>query len=64
MSLQFTHVLSFACRGGLRKSRAVCSAVGLYCVATTWQQICKGSLYITGIGVLLHEIVERTHLDR
>jgi len=27
MSLQFTHVSSFACRGGLRKSRADCSAV-------------------------------------
>ena len=25
----------------------------------TWQQICKGSLYITVAGVLLHESVER-----
>jgi len=32
MSLQFTHVSFFACRGGLRKSRADCSAVGLYCI--------------------------------
>jgi len=46
MSLQFTHVPSFACRGGLRKSRADCSTVGLCCVTITWQQICKGSLYI------------------
>jgi len=30
MSLQFTHVPSVACRGGLRKSRADCSIVGLY----------------------------------
>ena len=49
----------FACRGGLRKSRADCSAVGLYCVTITWQQILKGSRYITGAGVLLHETVER-----
>jgi len=32
-----------------------CSAVGLYCVTITCQQICKGSLYITIAGVLLHE---------
>ena len=43
MSLQFTHVPSFACGGGLRKWRADCSTVGLYCVTITWQQICKGS---------------------
>jgi len=64
MSLQFTHVPSFACRGGMRKSRADCSAVGLYCVATTWKQICKDSLYITVAGVLLHETVERRRLGR
>ena len=29
-----------------------------------WQQICKGSLYITVAGVLLHETVERRHLGR
>jgi len=63
MSLQFTHVPSFACRGGLPKSRSEISTVGLYCVAITWQQICKGSLYITVAGVLLHETVERRHLD-
>ena len=51
-------VHSFACRGGLRKSRADCSTVGFYCVTITWQQICKGSLYITVAGVLLHETVE------
>jgi len=28
MGLQFTDVPSFACRGGLRKSRADCSTVG------------------------------------
>jgi len=64
MSLQFTHVLSFACRGGLRKSRTDCSTVGLYCVTITWQQIFKGLLYITVAGVLFHETVVRTHLGR
>jgi len=53
MSLQFTHVPSFVCRGGLRKSRAECSTGGLYCVTMTWQQICKGSLYIAVAGVFL-----------
>ena len=62
MSLQFTRVPSFACRGGLRMSRADCSIAGLYCVTITWQQIYKGSLYITMPGVLLHETVERRRL--
>jgi len=63
MSLQFTHVPTFACRGRLRKSRGDCSTVGLYCVTITWQQIFKGSLYITVEGVLLHETVEgRLHI--
>jgi len=61
MSLQFTHVPSFACRGGLRKSRADCSTVGLCCV-TNIATICKGSRYITVAGVLLHDTVERTYL--
>jgi len=60
MSLQFIYVPSFACRGGLRKSRADCSTVGLYWVTITWQQIFKSSL----AGVLLHETVERTHRGR
>jgi len=64
MSLQFTHVPSLACRGGLRKSRADCSTVGLYCVTITWHQICKGSPYITVASVLLHETVERRRLGR
>jgi len=29
-----------------------------------WQQIGKGSLHVTVAGVLLHETVERRHLDR
>jgi len=37
---------------------------GLHCVTTTWQQICKGSLYVTVAGVFLHETVERTHLGK
>jgi len=48
----------------LFKSRADCSTVGLYCVTITWQQICKGSLYIVVAGVLLHETAERRHLGR
>jgi len=38
--------------------------VGLYFVTITWPQICKGSIYITVAGVLLHETVEPTHLGR
>jgi len=62
MSLQFTHVSSFACRGVLRKSRVDCSTVGLYRVTIPWQQTCKSSRYITVAGVLLPETVERTHI--
>jgi len=62
MSLQFTHVTFLICRGGLRKSRADCSTVGLLrCVTITWQQICKGLLYIPVAVILWHETVERTH---
>ena len=64
ISLQFTLVHSFVCRGGLRKSRADFSTVGLYYVTITWQQIYKGSLYITVAGVLLHETVERRHVGK
>jgi len=64
MSLQFTHVPSFACRGGLQKSREDFSTVGLCCVTITWQQIFKSLLYITVAGVLFHETVVRTHLGR
>jgi len=64
MDLQFTHVPSFACRGGLRKSRADCSTLLLVCIAKQYRgnKPAKGSLYITVAGVLLHEAVERTHL--
>jgi len=54
----------FACRGGLWKSRADCSALGLYCVTIPWQQTRKGSLYITVAGDLLHETVARRHLGK
>jgi len=64
MSLQFIHVPSFACRGGLRMSRADCSIGGLYCVTISWQQLCKVSLYITVAGVSLHETAERRRLGR
>jgi len=67
MSLPFTHVPSFACRGGLQKSRADCSAIGLYCVTITWQQTCKDSLYISVTGVLLHvrlpDVLDRQELS-
>ena len=53
MSLQFTYVPSFACRGRLRKLRRGCSTVVLYCVTMTWQQICKGSFRVPVAGVLL-----------
>jgi len=36
ISLQFTHVRSFACRDKLRSLRADGSTVGLYCVTITW----------------------------
>jgi len=62
MSLQFTHVLTFSCRGRLRNLRADCSIVGLYCVTIIWQQIFKGSLQVTVERVLMHVTVERTHL--
>ena len=55
---------SFVCRGGFRKSRADFSAADLYCVTITWQKICKGSLCITVVGVLLHETVKRRHLGK
>jgi len=42
MSFQFTDVPSFVCGGGLQKSRADCSTVGLYCVTITRQQIGNG----------------------
>jgi len=46
------------------ESRADCSTVGVYCVTIPWQQIFKGSRYITVAGVLLHETVERKRLGR
>jgi len=64
MSLQFTHVPFFTCRGGLRKSQADCSTFGFHCVAITWQTICKGPLCLTVAGVLLHETVEHTNLGK
>jgi len=51
-------------RGGLRKSRADCSAVGLYCVTIPLQQSCRGSLYITVAGVLSHGAAARRRLGR
>ena len=37
MSLQFTHVRSFACRDRLGNLREDCSTAGLYCVTMTLQ---------------------------
>jgi len=49
---QFTRVHSFSCRGWLRNWQADCFIVGLYCVTITWQQIFKGSVQVTVVGVL------------
>ena len=56
MRLQFTHVLSFACRGRLRNLRTDwplqnMATFGLYCVTITWQEICKRSLQVTVVSV-------------
>jgi len=63
MSLQYTHVRSFGCRGRLRNWKADCFMVGLYCVTITWQQIFKGPLQIMA-GALPHVAAERRHLVR
>jgi len=47
MSLQFTHVRSFACRGKLRNSEANFSAIGLCCVTITRQQTLEDALQVT-----------------
>ena len=60
--LQFTHILSFACRGSLWNVRANCFTVGLYCVTVTWQQIFKSSIQAKIAGVLPHVTVEHRHL--
>ena len=39
MSLQFTHIRSFACRNRLRNLRANFFTGSFYCVTITWQQI-------------------------
>jgi len=62
MSLQFTHVRSFARRGRLQNLRADYSTTGLCCVTIAYQQTFKGSLQATVVGVLHHVTVERRHL--
>jgi len=59
MSLQFTHVWSFSCICRLRNLRADCFIVDLHCITITWQQIFKGLLQVTIIGILPHVTVER-----
>ena len=56
MSLQFTHVPSFACIGRLRNLRADCSTIGLYCETITLQQIFKSShqVVVLLVGVSQH----------
>jgi len=44
--------------------RADCSALVLYCITITWQQIFKGSLQVTAVGVLPLVTVERGHLGK
>jgi len=43
-----------------------CSAVGLYCITITWQQIFKSSLQVQAavVGVLPHVTVELRYLGR
>jgi len=57
-------VRSFPGKIGLRNLLADCSTVGLRCVTITWQQIFKGLLEVTVVGVLPHVTVERKHLGR
>jgi len=52
MSLQFTHVHSFACTLTLRNLQARCSTVAHGCVTITWQRIFKGWLPVTIINAL------------
>jgi len=64
VTLHFTHVRSFACRGKLPNLRADFFTVGLFCVKITWQQIFVCSVQVTILGVLPHETVERRHRGR
>jgi len=56
------HSCPSAYGGGLRKSRADCSAVGVYCVTMPLQQSYRGSLYIKVAAVLPHGAVARRHI--
>ena len=58
MSLQITHVRSYACRGRWSNLGAVYS-VGFYCITITRQQIFKGSLQVTVESVLPHVTIEK-----
>jgi len=64
MSLRFTQICSFGCRGTLQNFREDCSNVGLNCVTITWQHICKGSLQLTVVGILPHVTDGNRHLGR
>jgi len=64
MSLQFTHVPFFACRGGYKSRERIVLLLVFYYVTITWQQISKVSLYMLVAGVLLHETVECRHFGR
>jgi len=44
---------SCACRGGLRKSREDCSAVGLYCVTNMATNLQRFTLYYGGRGFVV-----------
>jgi len=60
----WVYVRSFPGKSWLRSLRAVCFTIVLYCTAITWQQIFKGLLEVTVVGVLLHVTVERKHFGR
>ena len=59
------HLISFfACRGRLRNSGANCSAIGLCCVTTTWQQIFEDALGIMVVGMCVRREGQNGHLSR
>ena len=52
LSLQFTHVYPFACRGRLRNVRTDFCTIVFYSVPVTWQQIVKGLLQVAVVVVV------------
>jgi len=57
LTLHKFQVRSFACNVMTRNLGADCSAIGLYFVTITCQQIFKGSLQVTGSAVILADLL-------